>query len=111
MANSFTFKDTTVRVGDTLSFSYIFKDGEKERRQSFRGILLKVKGDSEATRMITVRKISHSGVGVERIIPLASPFLADIKLLKKSRFTKARAYFIRGLSDQQIRRKLYRTKS
>lgn len=111
MANSFIHKNTVIRVGDTMSFSYIFKDGEKERRQVFRGILLKVRGDSDATRSITVRKISHSGIGVERVIPLSSPFLTDIKLFKKGRFKKATAYFVRGLSDQQLRRKLYRAKS
>jgi large subunit ribosomal protein L19 len=57
--------------------------------------------------MITVRKIAKSGTGVERIFPLSSPSIADIKVTKKSHFTKARAYFIRDLSAKKMRRKLY----
>jgi large subunit ribosomal protein L19 len=59
--------------------------------------------------MITVRKISKSGTGVERIFPMSSPFIADIKVEKKSTFSKARAYFVRDLSQKKIRQKLYRT--
>ena len=43
----------------------------------------------------------------ERIIPLNSPYIADIKLDKKSKYTKARANFIRNLTETKIRRKLY----
>ena len=107
MANSIQFKDITLAVGDTVKINYRIKEGDKERQQLFEGILLKIKGASDDTRTITVRKMSKSGVGVERIIPVSSPFIAGIKLTKKSHFTKARLYFVRGLSDQQTRRKLY----
>ncbi len=110
MANSFSYKEKNFAVGDTVSFNYTFKEGDRSRKQTFKGILIKVKGATPEDRMITVRKVSHSGVGVERIIPLASPFLSDIKLVKKGAFTKAKAYFVRNLSDQELRKKLYRQK-
>jgi len=110
MSNSFTFKDKTFTVGSTVSVTYKFKEAEKERKQIFKGILLKIRGNTPQTKMITVRKVSRSGIGVERIIPLMSPFLEDIKLVKKSLFTKAKAYFIRRLSEQELRHKLYRKK-
>jgi len=111
MANSFLYNNQKIQVGDTISLHYKIKEGDKERVQVFKGILIAVKGQTPETRMITVRKISHSGIGVERIIPLSSPFLIDIKLIKKTTYNKAKAYFIRNLSDAYIRRKLYKSKT
>ncbi|MDO8609954.1 MAG: 50S ribosomal protein L19 [bacterium] len=110
MANSFKFQEKSFMVGDTIDIDYKIKEGEKERIQVFKGIIIKIKGDSLATRMITVRKMSSSGVGIERIIPLSSPNLAKITLIKKSNYQKAKLYFLQGLSDQEMRSKLYRSK-
>jgi large subunit ribosomal protein L19 len=109
MANLVKFKEKSFAVGDTINISYKIKvaDG-KERIQDFEGILLKVKGHNDANRMLTVRKVSHDGIGVERIIPLTSPFIADITLVKESNYQKSKLYFVRELSDQKLRRKLYR---
>jgi large subunit ribosomal protein L19 len=111
MANSFSYKDQTFQVGDTVSLHYKIKEGDKERIQIFKGILIGIKGASAETKMITVRKLSNSGIGVERIVPLVSPFLVDIKLIKKSTFKKAKAYFIRDFSESDIRKRLYKSKS
>lgn len=111
MANAITYKDTTLSIGDTVAVDYRIKESEdKERIQQFAGIILKIRGNSDATRMMTVRKISKSGIGVERIFPLASPFIADIKVDKKSDYRKARAYFVRDLSNKKTRQKLYSNK-
>jgi len=110
MANLLTFKDKQFNIGDTISVHYKLKEGDKERIQIFKGILIKVRGSSPETKMFTVRKISKSGIGVERIFPLLSPNVADVVLIKKSSYKKAKAYFIRGLSDRDLRNKLYRSK-
>jgi len=110
MANSFKFKDVQYKVGDTLSINYKIKEGDKERLQLFKGVLVKIKGDTEANRMITVRKITKSAIGVERIIPLFSPYIQSMKLDKKSSFNKAKLYFIRNLSDRELKSKLYQIK-
>ena len=110
MANSFLYKEKQFRVGDTIAVNYKIKEGDKERLQLFSGILIKIKGSSPETRMITVRKISRSGTGIERIIPLSSPYIESITLSKKSHSTKAKLYFIRRLSDQDLKSKLYQTK-
>ena len=112
MANSIKYKEELLSVGDTVDVDYKIKEAEnKERIQQFSDILLKVKGDTDANRMITVRRVSKSGIGIERIFPLASPSIDNIKVSKKSRFSKARAYFIRNLSQKKLRQKLYREKS
>jgi len=108
MANSFLYKETRYKVGDTVSIDYKLKEGDKERIQIFKGIIVKVRGDSEANRMFTVRKISRTGTGVEKIIPLLSPFIAKMELAKKSSYQKAKLYFIRNLTEQEVRTKLYK---
>src|SRR3990167_2599196 len=110
MANSFLFNEKQFRVGDTVAINYKIKEGDKERLQLFSGILIKIRGDSDATRMITIRKMTKTGIGVERIIPLSSPYIESIGLTKKSHYTKAKLYFIRRLSDQELKSKLYQTK-
>lgn len=107
MANHVQYRDLNLAVGDTLSVAYKIKEGEKERQQVFKGVLIKIKGADEANRMITVRKISKTGIGIERIMPLASANIATIKVDKKGNFSKAKLYFIRRLSDAETRRKLY----
>jgi len=110
MANSFELNKTEMKVGDTVSLEYKFKDGDKERTQLFKGILVQVKGKTPETRIITIRKISKIGVGVERIIPLSSPNIVSLTLDKKSTFSKAKLYFIRDLSESETRNKLYNAK-
>ncbi len=110
MANTLTYNDTKFSIGDTIAVDYKITEGEKQRIQQFTGILIKLRGASEDTRMMTVRKISKSGIGVERIFPVSSPFIDAITLKKKTTFAKAKLYFVRDLSDKKLRRKLYRAK-
>lgn len=110
MANSITFKEKKFGVGDTIEVSYKIKEGDKERIQLFKGILIKIKGDSENNRMITIRKTSKAGIGVERIIPITSPNLTKIELVKKGSVRRAKLYYIRGLTDSEIRYRIYRKK-
>ena len=58
-------------AGDTITVTYRIVEGNKERLQSFRGVVIQIKGTGK-TKMFTIRKISN-GVGVERIFPLYSP--------------------------------------
>ncbi len=110
MANSFLYKEIRYKVGDTVEIDYKLKEGDKERIQIFKGIILGVKGDSEADKMFTVRKISKTGTGIEKIIPVLSPYIAKMSLVKKSSFQKAKLYFVRGLTEQEVRTKLYQVK-
>lgn len=105
------FSDKSFAVGDTIKISYLIKEGEKERQQIFEGILTKIKGNDDENRMITVRKVSNIGIGVERIIPLNSPYIKEIKLSKKSSYKKAKLYFLPGLSQQQVKQKIYKKAS
>jgi large subunit ribosomal protein L19 len=111
MSNAISYKEQNLTIGDTVAVDYKIREAEdKVRIQQFSGIVIKIKGNSDETRSITVRKISKSGTGVERIFPLASPFIDNIKVEKKSEFNKARAYFIRDLSNKKLKHKLYKGK-
>ncbi|MDH7476596.1 MAG: 50S ribosomal protein L19 [Microgenomates group bacterium] len=108
MAKFFLFKDKKITVGDTIEVAYKLKEAGKERQQLFKGILIKIKGDRPENRMITVRRLSRSGIGVERIFPLVSPSLVNIKVTKKGMTSKAKLYFIRNISEAEIRQRIYK---
>jgi large subunit ribosomal protein L19 len=61
-------------TGMEVEVHQIIKDGEKERIQKFRGLIISMRGATPLTRMITVRS-DVDGIGIERIIPINSPFI------------------------------------
>ena len=75
------------KAGDTITVSYKIVEGNKERVQSFRGVVIQIKGSGK-TKMFTIRKISN-GVGVERIFPLYSPHIESIEVNKQGCCTVA----------------------
>jgi len=87
--------------GDTITVHYKIKEGDKERIQMFRGVVIQRRGEG-TTATFTVRKIS-SGVGVERIFPTFSPFIDKIELNKRGAVRRARLYYLRGLTGKKAR--------
>ncbi len=91
------------RVGDTVRVYSRIKEGDKERVQVFKGVVIRRrKGNTGAT--FTVRKVSY-GVGVEKIFPLHSPTLDKIEVVSKGRVRRARLYYLRKLSGRAARLK------
>lgn len=89
------------KAGDTVTVSYKIKEGNKERIQQFRGVVIQIKGTAN-TATFTVRKMSGS-YGVERIFPFASPFIDSIEINKMGRVRRARIYYLRGLTGKKAR--------
>ncbi|MDL2319923.1 50S ribosomal protein L19 [Alistipes sp. OttesenSCG-928-B03] len=89
------------KSGDTITVSYKIVEGNKERVQSFRGVVIQIKG-SGMTKMFTIRKISN-GVGVERIFPLYSPHIDSIEVNKYGVVRRARIYYLRDLTGKKAR--------
>jgi large subunit ribosomal protein L19 len=89
------------KSGDTITVHYKIKEGEKERIQMFRGVVIQRRGEG-TTATFTVRKIS-SGIGVERIFPTFSPFIDKIEVNKRGRVRRARIYYLRGLTGKKAR--------
>ena len=89
------------QAGDTITVTYKIVEGNKERLQSFRGVVIQIKGSGK-TKMFTIRKISN-GVGVERIFPLYSPHIEKIEVNKYGVVRRARIYYLRDLTGKKAR--------
>lgn len=82
-----------VHPGDTVKMQLKVIEGEKERLQAFEGVIISERGVG-ASKTVTVRKISN-GIGVERIIPLSSPNIESIKVLKNGKTRRAKLFYLR----------------
>lgn len=80
-------------VGDSVKVSVRVREGEKERIQVFSGIVIARNG-SGINEAFTVRRISY-GEGVERVFPLHSPFIEDVKVDKPGKVRRAKLYYLR----------------
>jgi large subunit ribosomal protein L19 len=88
-------------AGDTISVSYKIVEGNKERIQQYQGVVIQRRG-SGATETFTVRKMSGN-VGVERIFPIASPFIDTIVVNKKGHVRRARIFYFRELTGKKAK--------
>jgi len=87
--------------GDTVSVDFKVIEGNKERVQTFTGVVIQRRG-SGVSATFTVRKISN-GVPVERIFPLESPRLTGIKVSRQGKVRRARLFYMRGLQGKAAR--------
>lgn len=81
-------------IGDTIVVSQSIKEAGKERLQAFQGNVIKIhkRGISST---FTVRKIADNGIAVERIFPLYSPLVKEVKVLSKGDVRRAKLYYLR----------------
>ena len=89
------------KAGDTVTVAYRIVEGNKERVQSYRGIVIKISGHGENKRF-TVRKMSGT-VGVERIFPLNSPSIDSITVNKIGKVRRAKLFYLRALTGKKAR--------
>ncbi len=87
--------------GDTVKLFSRIKEGDKERVQIFEGVVIQRKG-SGIGASVTVRKVSM-GVGVEKLVPLHSPALTRIELVKKGKTRRAKLFYLRKLRGRSAR--------
>jgi len=91
----------TFKAGDTVNVYVRIIEGEKERIQVFKGIVIRVnRGAANGT--FVVRKISD-GIGVERVFPLHSPAIERIEVLSEGRVRQGRIYYLRKLKGKAAR--------
>ena len=87
--------------GDTVTVAYRIKEGNKERIQQYRGVVIRISGEGNKKRF-TVRKMSDN-IGVERIFPMESPFIDSIVVNKYGKVRRAKLYYLRGLTGKKAR--------
>jgi large subunit ribosomal protein L19 len=93
-----------VRSGDVVRVWQKIVEGDKERLGQFEGIVLRVRGDRGTSGSFTVRRVI-GGIGIERVFPLHSPMVVKVEKLKSLRTRQSRLYYLRNLTDKQIRRR------
>ena len=93
-------------VGDTVRVDVRIKEGDKERIQAFEGTVI-AKQHGGINETFTVRRISY-GVGVERVFPINSPFVEDVKVVRRGKVRRAKLYYLRGRTGKaaKVKQKL-----
>lgn len=97
------------KSGDTITVAYKIVEGNKERIQLYRGVVIKIVGHGYKKRF-TVRKMSGT-VGVERIFPIDSPAIDSIEVNKIGKVRRAKLYYLRNLTGKKARIKEKRVNS
>ena len=90
--------------GDTVSVHVKIKEGDRERIQEFKGIVIRMrKGGNDAN--ITVRRMASNGIGVERTFLLRSPRLDKVVVERHGQVRRAQLYFMRSRTGKSARLK------
>lgn len=88
------------KVGDEVRVDQIVREGDKERVQSFKGIVIAINGSGIA-QTFTVRRLSF-GKGIEKVFPMHSPNITDIVVEKESVvMRRSRLYYLRGIDGKR----------
>jgi large subunit ribosomal protein L19 len=90
------------RAGDTLRVAIMIKEGDKQRVQNFEGVCIARRGQGTGETFI-IRKIGANGVGVERILPIYSESIQNIKVLRRGRVRRSKLFYLRELRGKAAR--------
>src|SRR3974377_2143938 len=96
------------RPGDTVEVHVRIVEGDKERIQVFKGVVIRKRGGLIGATF-TVRKVSY-GVGVERIFPFHSPNIDKVVVLTRGQVNQSRIYYLRQRAGKPPRIKEKRTR-
>ena len=97
------------RAGDTVRLDVTIKEGEKTRVQAYEGVCIAKRGQGTG-QTITVRKVGANSVGIERIFPLYSDSISEIKVIRRGRVRRAKLNYLRNLAGKAARIKELRSK-
>ncbi|MBE0669534.1 MAG: 50S ribosomal protein L19 [Anaerolineales bacterium] len=90
--------------GDTVSVHVKIKEGDRERIQEFKGIVIRLrKSGNDAS--VTVRRMASNGIGVERTFLLRSPRIDKIVVERHGKVRRAQLYFMRARTGKSARLK------
>jgi len=90
--------------GDSVSVHFQIREGDRERVQEFKGIVIRIrKGGNNAN--FTVRRTASHGIGVERTFPLRSPRLEKIDIQRRAHVRRSKLYYLRDRTGKRARLK------
>lgn len=87
--------------GDTVNVTVKVKEGERERMQSFQGVVIAIKNRG-INSSFTVRKMSH-GEGVERVFQTHSPTIGGVEIVRRGKVRQSKIYYLRELKGRAAR--------
>jgi large subunit ribosomal protein L19 len=93
-----------LRSGDTVSVHVKIKEGDRERIQEFKGIVIRLRKSGNDAN-VTVRRMASNGIGVERTFLLRSPRIDKIVVERHSQIRRAQLYFMRERTGKSARLK------
>ena len=89
------------KPGDTVRVSAKVVEGERQRTQTFQGVVVRVRRGGPASAF-TVRRVSH-GVGVERTFLYHAPGLERVQVTRRGKVRRAKLYYLRGRTGKAAR--------
>ena len=93
-----------MQPGDNVSVHLRIVEGNKERIQEFKGVVIRWrKGGNDAN--FTVRRLAAHGIGVERTFLLRSPRIEKIEVFRSAKVRRAQLYYLRDLRGKKARLK------
>ncbi len=90
-------------VGDVVDIHYLIREGDKERVQVFSGTVIAIRG-SGIRRAALVRRLV-AGEGVERVFPLHSPRVKEVKVKQRGVIRRAKLFYLRDRVGKAVRLK------
>ena len=93
-----------INPGDTISVFVRIKEGNRERVQEFRGVVLRTGGRGNNANF-TVRRTASAGVGVERTFLKRSPLIDKVVTQRSSHVRRAKLYYLRDRTGKRARLK------
>lgn len=93
-----------LRPGDQVSVFVRIKEGNNERTQEFKGVVIRLRNDTTGGNF-TVRRIATGGVGVERTFMTRSPRIEKVTVHRHSQVRRAKLYFLRDRTGKRARLK------
>jgi large subunit ribosomal protein L19 len=88
-------------IGDTVDVHCKITEGDKTRVQVFSGTVIARRGRG-INEAFTVRRIVGDE-GVERIFPLHSPNVVDVKPVRSGKTRRAKLYYLRQRSGKSVK--------
>ena len=83
-----------IYVGDEVKVNLLIKEGNKERVQPSQGTVIAYHQSGVKTT-VTVRRV-FQGIGFERVLPIHSPVLQSIEVIRHTKIRRAKLYYLRG---------------
>ena len=88
-------------TGDTVCVVCKIVEEKNTRNQAYEGVCI-ARHNAGAASTFTVRKISF-GEGVERVFPLYSPNIVEIKVVRRGKVRRSKLYYLRALFGKKAR--------